>query len=69
MLVFFHFQTTVVYSNYSAGRDEAFFANAETFIPERWSEEGQQSPSQPFGFGQRSCYGKCCSGGDPYCPI
>ena len=59
-ILYFHFQTTVIYSNYSAGRDERIFANAETFIPERWSKELEhQTPSQPFGFGQRSCYGEC----------
>ena len=58
--LYLHFQTTVIYSNYSAGRDERIFANAETFIPERWSKElERQTPSQPFGFGQRACYGEC----------
>lgn len=42
--------------------DEAQFAQAEAFKPERWLEPAQphfiQSPPQPFGAGQRMCPGR-----------
>ena len=52
-------QTTVLYSGYSAGRDEKLFPNPMKFDPERWKrDETHAFAIQPFGFGPRACYGK-----------
>ncbi len=57
------FQTTVVVHSLFISRDEKFFADPESFRPERWLREGGESEtihpfaSLPFGAGHRSCIG------------
>ena len=58
----------MIYSGYSAGRDEKLFPNPMKFNPERWKrDESHAFAIQPFGFGPRGCYGKihawkvCCA--------
>ena len=49
----------MIYSLYSAGRDEKLFPNPMKFNPERWKrDETHAFAIQPFGFGPRGCYGK-----------
>uniref|UniRef100_A0A182PV89 Uncharacterized protein n=1 Tax=Anopheles epiroticus TaxID=199890 RepID=A0A182PV89_9DIPT len=56
--------TLVLLSLYSAGRDERFFAEPDTFDPYRWQRSqagaGRTTPSAslPFAIGARSCIGQ-----------
>ena len=54
-----HAQTTLMYSIYTAGRDEKLFPDPLKFDPERWKrDETHAFAIQPFGFGPGACYGK-----------
>ena len=56
-------QTTVMYSNHAAGRDEKLFPNPFKFDPERWKKGNKYAFAiQPFGFGQRMCFGMAFPG-------
>ena len=51
-------QTIVIYSNYTAAKNEKLFPNPEKFDPERWKRDERNAFAMlPFGFGPRSCYG------------
>lgn len=57
------FQTMVLLSLYTAGRDPSHFEQPERVLPERWcigeSEQVHKSHgSLPFAIGQRSCIGR-----------
>lgn len=54
--------TCVLLNTYTMSRNEEFFEKPDEFIPERWSREEKEFhpfSSLPFGFGSRSCVGKC----------
>ena len=57
------FQTSVMYSTYTACRDPKYVEDPTSFKPERWARDSPTSEeldaflSLPFGFGPRSCYG------------
>nr|BAM73861.1 cytochrome P450 [Bombyx mori] len=62
-----HFQTPVIASIYTSGRDEQNFSKADQFLPYRWDRNDQRkkdlvnhvpSATLPFAFGARSCIGK-----------
>lgn len=55
--------TLIVMSIYTSGRDEKYFKNPGTFLPNRWNRESfgdfrTTMASLPFGMGARSCIGK-----------
>ena len=53
-------------SIYSSGRDERYFENAASFLPERWDRKAKKEKaavidafaSLPFGHGKRACVGR-----------
>lgn len=52
-------KTIVIYSNYTAAKNEKLFPNPEKFDPERWKRDERNAFAMlPFGFGPRSCYGR-----------
>lgn len=61
------FQTPIVASIYTSGRDESNFSRANEFLPYRWDRNDPRkqdlanhvsSASLPFALGARSCVGK-----------
>ena len=56
------FQTSVIYSNFLAGRAEELFPDPLKFKPERWLNTGNNEihpyASIPFGLGPRMCIGE-----------
>lgn len=55
--------TTVIANHWAITREEAVFGpNAESFVPERWLEEGSTElkslPAVGFGYGRRTCPGR-----------
>ena len=64
------FQTTMLYSTYTASRDPKYVDDPTSFKPERWSKDSTEDldafVSLPFGFGPRSCYGDVYHGSVNY---
>lgn len=56
------FQTSVIYSNFLAGRASELFPNPLEFKPERWLDTDKNGihpyASIPFGLGPRMCIGE-----------
>lgn len=61
------FQTPIVASIYTSGRDESNFSSADKFLPYRWDRNDirrkelqnfNPSASLPFALGARSCVGQ-----------
>lgn len=59
-----YFQTAVVASMYSIGRDAVSFPNPNTFQPSRWLRDSSGNlhcvhrPNMPYAMGIRSCVGQ-----------
>ena len=55
--------TPLLFMHHGMGRREDLFANANSFLPERWLRVGSRSTAEafasiPFGFGVRMCLGR-----------